>query len=286
MSEAPRFGFGSNWSRFVDRHLSDERVAESQEHLLGFLKRSDLSGMRFLDIGCGSGLHSLAAHRAGADVVGFDYDPNSVATAKRVRAWAGEPSNWQIQQGSVLDADFMATLPEADVTYSWGVLHHTGDMWTAIANTCDRVPVGGLLYLALYDYDAVAAGKHSPEYWLDVKQMYVKAGWIERRLMEAYYLWDVDMGRRFKRFPKVMKRIRRNRGRGMAWYTDLKDWIGGWPMEFVKVPEALAFCAERGFESLDVRTGEANAELLFRRTATGPLDGEGAADPDPEGPGR
>ncbi|MFX8620485.1 50S ribosomal protein L11 methyltransferase, partial [Acinetobacter baumannii] len=45
----------------------------------------DFKGRSFLDIGCGSGLHALAAMRLGvARVVGVDIDPNSAATARHV----------------------------------------------------------------------------------------------------------------------------------------------------------------------------------------------------------
>src|SRR5688572_4635303 len=62
-----RFGFGANWAEYVRTQFSDERVAISKAHLLRILKLPDLRGRTFLDIGCGSGLHSLAAWRAGAD---------------------------------------------------------------------------------------------------------------------------------------------------------------------------------------------------------------------------
>src|SRR5262245_14618241 len=99
-----RFGFGANWAAYVRDHFSDERVAISQQHMLRVLKLADLNGRTFLDIGCGSGLHSLAAWRAGAArVVSFDFDGDSVRTAQYLHRLNGAPANWTIQQGSVLD---------------------------------------------------------------------------------------------------------------------------------------------------------------------------------------
>ncbi len=46
----------------------------TRDSLLGTLRLSTLSGPTFLDIGCGSGLFSLAAYQLGAAVRSFDYD--------------------------------------------------------------------------------------------------------------------------------------------------------------------------------------------------------------------
>src|SRR5687767_11581001 len=76
--DALRFGFGANWTDYVKKHFSEERLTIAQDHLLRFLRMSSLTGKSFLDIGCGSGLHSLSAWRAGArPVFSFDYDPKS-----------------------------------------------------------------------------------------------------------------------------------------------------------------------------------------------------------------
>ena len=89
--------------------------------------------MTFLDVGCGSGLHSPAALTAGAKrIVSFDLDSDSVETSRRLWELVGKPKNWVICQGSILDHEFVTTLEPADIVYSWGVLHHTGDMWTAL----------------------------------------------------------------------------------------------------------------------------------------------------------
>ena len=101
MSE--RYEFGKNWASFVDAHFSPERRDISKRRLLAFLKRQDLGNLNFLDIGSGSGLHSMAAHDAGAARVhSFDYDEMSVQTTARLRALAGAPSNWTVERGDVL----------------------------------------------------------------------------------------------------------------------------------------------------------------------------------------
>jgi len=55
-----RFAFGANWTSFLSC-LTDYRIGEAENSLKAMLNVSDLSGKSFLDIGCGSGLFSLAA---------------------------------------------------------------------------------------------------------------------------------------------------------------------------------------------------------------------------------
>src|SRR6266850_7774144 len=180
MNASPTFAFGKNWEEFIAQHFSEERAAIASRHLLSFLRVSDLRGRTFLDVGCGSGLHSLAAVRAGASrVVSFDVDSDSVAATARVREASGAPAHWTVLQGSVLDDAFMAALDPADVVYAWGSLHHTGAMWTAIERTVGRIASGGLVYLALYTTD-----RHS-ESWVIRKRRYNLAPPTVKRLMEA-----------------------------------------------------------------------------------------------------
>jgi len=261
------FSFGRNWEDFIEKHFSEERVEISRKHLLDFLEVEDLKGRTFLDVGCGSGLHSLSAFRSGADrIISLDVDPASVRTARKLHEREGKPSNWEIHEGSILDEAFVKTLQPTDLVYSWGVLHHTGDMWTAIDHTCGLVAPGGQFYLALYDYDTVASGKHSPEFWLDVKKMYNEVGWLEQRIMEVWYLWDFQLGRKRKKIPKLLRQMREyKQSRGMSYFTDVRDWLGGWPMDFARVPDVEKFCGERGLKQTKLSTGEANSEFLYER---------------------
>ncbi|MEO5672873.1 MAG: 50S ribosomal protein L11 methyltransferase, partial [Ramlibacter sp.] len=78
VASGERFEFGANWAQFL-KVLNDERIALAEQSLRNMLGVDTLKGRRFLDIGSGSGLFSLAARRLGASVHSFDYDPQSVA---------------------------------------------------------------------------------------------------------------------------------------------------------------------------------------------------------------
>src|SRR5438876_7353088 len=79
-----RFEFGANWSEFLVV-LDEARIAAAEQSLCEMLGVSDLRDRRFLDIGCGSGLFSLAARRLGAHVHSFDFDLQSVACTQELR---------------------------------------------------------------------------------------------------------------------------------------------------------------------------------------------------------
>src|SRR5947209_113336 len=133
IAQGERFEFGANWRKFLAL-LDDARIAEAESSLKRMLEVESLAGRSFLDIGSGSGLFSLAARRLGACVRSLDYDAESVACARELRRrFYPDDSDWQIGEGSVRGEEYVRALGAFDVVYSWGVLHHTGAMWRALA---------------------------------------------------------------------------------------------------------------------------------------------------------
>jgi len=274
-----RYDFGRNWAKFSKAGLDDEARKNSREWLLRSLKLRSLEGRVFLDIGSGSGLHSLAAYQSGAsEVISFDYDPHSVATTEKIRVAAGSPANWQVLRGSVLDGAFMQDLPKADIVYSWGVLHHTGHVWEALRNAFVPLKPGGLALVALYSTtcyeNAALHGWPSPEKWLQIKQRYNRASSFQKLAMEWHYVLTSGFGHSVWRLRTVFRsclRALKESGsyrakRGMHYWTDVRDWLGGWPMEFVHENDVLQFCDQKfGLEWLDMRTGEGCTEYLLQK---------------------
>src|SRR5947208_11721581 len=162
-----RFGFGRNWASFLKR-LNEARIAEAEKNLIEFLGEKSLAGRSFLDVGSGSGLSSLAARRLDARVTSFDYDGQSVACTEELRRrYRPDDPSWIIEQGSVLDTEYLAGLGQFDIVYSWGVLHHTGAMWQAMENAVIPVAPGGKLFIAIYNDTGTQSRR-----WHAIKRVY------------------------------------------------------------------------------------------------------------------
>jgi 2-polyprenyl-3-methyl-5-hydroxy-6-metoxy-1,4-benzoquinol methylase len=240
-----RFAFGENWQRFLSL-LNESRILKAEDSLRRMLEVPDLQGKSFLDIGCGSGLFSLAARRLGARVHSFDYDPQSVACAQELRRrYFPQDTEWRIEEGSALDRAYLAGLGRFDVVYSWGVLHHTGAMWPALENAAGLVAPAGKLFIAIYNDQ----GKIS-ERWRAVKRTYNRLPHGLRFLVTGPVLVHQYWRRTVKDFIRLRPFATwRNEGRerGMSPWRDLVDWVGGYPFEVAKPESILDFYVRRGF---------------------------------------
>ncbi|MCW5877057.1 MAG: class I SAM-dependent methyltransferase [Anaerolineales bacterium] len=265
-SASERFKFGENWQRFLTT-LNEERVREAERSLQEMLGDGALKGKTFLDIGSGSGLFSLAAMRLGArQVHSFDFDPQSVACGQELKQrFYPQNDSWIVEPGSALDRDYLTKLGQWDVVYSWGVLHHTGNMWAALENVPSLVAEGGRLFVAVYNDQGVIS-----KIWRVVKRLY-NSHWLGRVLVLAAYvplfvlvrfLLDVARGRNPLKYYQDYKK-----SRGMSAWYDWLDWLGGYPYE-VASPEAIfKFFYARGFElqELVTRTKGCNEFVFLRK---------------------
>ena len=242
-----RFAFGKNWQRFL-RMLDPERIAAAEKSLCEMLEAENLNGKSFLDAGCGSGLFSLAAMRLGASKVhSFDYDPDSVACARelRQRFFAGA-NHWTIEKGDVLDPAYLSPLGQFDVVYSWGVLHHTGNMHRAFDNVIPSVAPHGKLFIAIYnDQGLYSRG------WKFVKRNYSR--WPALRPFMVAGFGSYFVARDFMVDLLVLdrnplERYRRKDVRGMAKWPDLLDWLGGYPFEVASARYVSEYFSSRGFD--------------------------------------
>lgn len=256
VASGERFEFGKNWSAFLSV-LDDGRIDTAVNSLKAMLEVETLEGKTFLDIGSGSGLFSLAARKLGAKVHSFDFDSNSFACTQelRKRYFANDP-DWRIEQGSALDPEYVASLGKFDIVYSWGVLHHTGEMWKALENAVTPTKQGGKLFVAIYNDTGNQAKR-----WHWIKKTYCRLpGFLKTPFAILTILPDET-----KRFAGSLLRLKPAEyirswthykgSRGMNHWYDIIDWVGGFPYEVASVDEIFEFYKARGFNLTKVKSG-------------------------------
>lgn len=238
------------------------------------LETESLNQKSFLDIGCGSGLFSLAAMRMGAARVhSFDFDRYSVACAHQLRRqFDFDSNNWTVEQASVLDSAYLEKLGQFDVVYSWGVLHHTGNMWQALENVATLVLPQGKLFISIYNDQ----GRIS-RFWRTVKRLYSKGLGFRLPIIAIFGSFLILRG-----FLKDIVVLQKNpmtryreykRLRGMSYFTDLLDWLGGYPFEVAKPEDIFDLYRRLGFELLMLRTigGDSGTnQFVFRKRSSPP----------------
>jgi 2-polyprenyl-6-hydroxyphenyl methylase/3-demethylubiquinone-9 3-methyltransferase len=266
-----RFEFGANWARFLAL-VDEERIAQAEASLKSMLAVENLRGKSFLDIGSGSGLFSLAARRLGARVHSFDVDSRSVSCALELRRrYCPGDEQWNIEEGSILDADFIGKLGLFDVVYSWGVLHHTGAMWEALANAKKLVAQNGTLFIALYNDQGRASRR-----WWAIKKTYVTLPGPLRFLVLVpcfVRLWGPTMLRDLFKLQPFRTWTARKNMRGMSTVRDVVDWVGGFPFEVCKPEDVFEFVKKNGFALRKLRTcagGIGCNEFVFEKSGNEP----------------
>jgi SAM-dependent methyltransferase len=258
-SEEITFSFGQNWRSYVDT-VTESSVERAMNAITEWLSQDLIAGKTVLDIGSGSGIHSLCFHLLGArQVISLDVDPASVESTRVMWEKAGSPSNWKILHGSILDQDFVGSVGKHEIVYSWGVLHHTGAMWEAIGNACSLVEGEGRFLIAIY-VKGPKYGEH-----LALKRSYNRAGLLGKKFM----VW--------REIAKIMRHRRRvglnawewneKYDRGMDVYHDIVDWLGGLPYEVASKEEIVEFCQSKGFrlEKVGELAEGCNNTYLFSR---------------------
>jgi SAM-dependent methyltransferase len=271
VASGERFEFGRNWERFL-KVLDDRRIELATQALSRMLGMPSLAGKTFLDIGSGSGLSSLAAHRLGATVTSFDYDPRSVACTHELRRRHGSTgAAWNVQEGSVLDPAYLRSLGSFDIVYSWGVLHHTGQMWQAIDNVTIPVADGGVLFISIYNDQGAQSRR-----WHSIKHTYNRLPGGLRELFGFGVMGARDLrflaGDLLRLRPQAYVRrwtdYAANAQRGMSRLHDWIDWVGGYPFEVAKPEEVFRYLQQRGFVLDNLATcagGVGCNEYVFRR---------------------
>ena len=270
IAQGKRFQFGENWSRFLTV-LTDERIKYAERSLVEMLGVDRLEGKRFVDVGSGSGLFSLAARNLGARVYSFDYDHQAVAcTAELKRRYFADDRQWEVDHGSVLDLDYLTSLGTFEVVYSWGVLHHTGAMWQALANTATLCRPAGQLFVAIYNDQGARSLR-----WRRIKRLYnqlprfLRAPYVIMALAPSELRFALSSLVKLQpgRYVRDWTRYQES-SRGMSRWRNMVDWVGGYPFEVATPEDVLDFFRGRGFELTKLKTcggGWGCNEFVFAR---------------------
>ncbi len=234
------FAFGKNWASYAAL-IGEAEIEEARKGLTGLIPADQFAGRSFLDIGCGSGVHALAAASLGVSrMFAVDIDPDSVVTTRQVLTRHGAAAPWQVETISVFDLD-PAVQGQFDIVYSWGVLHHTGSMWEAVGRAAAMVAPGGLLAIALYRPTRL------DPLWKLEKRLYSRAPRPVQRAVHAAYVGAFRIGKlatgaSFRDYVASYRSAR-----GMDFHHDVHDWLGGYPYESAGAGEVDRFLKRLGF---------------------------------------
>ncbi|MBI5564938.1 MAG: class I SAM-dependent methyltransferase [Chloroflexi bacterium] len=252
------FDFGANWQAFSEKRVNAERLDVAAQSLQKLLQRDALTGLSFLDVGCGSGLFSIAAYQLGAaKVVGLDINPRSIASSAYNRDRLTPQAPLEFVEMSVLDRDKLRTLGAFDFVYAWGSLHHTGAMWTAIENVLDAVRPGGTLVLAIYNRHGTS------RVWQVIKRVYSRLPRWAQSIVAVPFGGVIYLAKLI-----VTRRNPLEKQRGMDFWYDVIDWLGGYPYEYATRQEIEAFVTARGFtlvRSVPAQVPTGCNEFVFER---------------------
>ena len=147
-------------------------------------------------------------------------------------------------------------LGKFDIVYSWGVLHHTGEMWKGLENASLAVKTGGKLFIAIYNDTGSQA-----ERWHWIKKTYCRLPQFLKSPFAVAAIFP-DEAKRFINFTLkgnpfnyigYWKNYRNERG--MNRWHDIIDWVGGFPYEVATPDEIFDFYKAKGYILQKIKTG-------------------------------
>jgi 2-polyprenyl-3-methyl-5-hydroxy-6-metoxy-1,4-benzoquinol methylase len=243
-----QFDFGENWKSFSVSALTAERVELARADFRGLMESVPLPGRTFLDIGFGQGLALCLAREMGARCYACDINSKCVEALQVTARFFPEvdPFSIPLIVGSILDDSILEKLRQIqpvreaggfDIVHSWGVLHHTGAMNDAIRRAASLVRQRGHLIVAIYNTHWT-----SP-IWYFIKRAFVAMPALVQQIFIALFVPLIFIAK-----AAVTRRNPLKKERGMDFYHDVIDWIGGYPYEYATIGEIKTLFESLGFQ--------------------------------------
>jgi 2-polyprenyl-6-hydroxyphenyl methylase/3-demethylubiquinone-9 3-methyltransferase len=140
----------------------------------------------------------------------------------------------------------------------------------AIRRACEKVKPEGLFYIALYR-KTVFCGL-----WKVEKRFYSGAGPLVRSVIRGAWIGKTRLAclARGKSFDAMVGDYLSSSGRGMDYFRDVDDWLGGYPYESITAPECRKYFGSLGFsllkekavtQGVDTAISSGCDEWVFRR---------------------
>lgn len=254
------FNFGKNWEEYSLKRLDHDKLKLAADSILDLLNEEEIKSKSFLDIGCGTGIFSIGAMKMGADrVVGIDINSRCIEVAREnSRRFLDTDLEPEFKAVSALDSESLEELGKFDIVYAWGSLHHTGNMDIAIKNASEHIKQDGRFILSIYN-------KHfTSPIWKCIKYLYNVVPGFAKTIMICM-LWAIILIAKSSVTGKNPFKMER----GMDFFYDVVDWVGGYPYEYATIQEIKDFVQTQGFKILKVIPAKVPTgcnEFVFMKT--------------------
>lgn len=237
-----KFSFWKNWAKFLEK-LDEKKIEQAKNYLEKFIWWKDkIEWKTVIDFGSWSWLMSLCFYLLWAKkIVSVDIDNNSLDCTRFLKEkYANNTEKWEIKKWSVLDEQFIKRLWKFDIVYSWGVIHHTWNMWKWLELIEKLVNDNWLLYLTIYNkYNWFP----SSDSWLKIKKIYVNSPFLIKKVMYYWLILENIFMRiiRGQNPVKYIKNYYKNSNRWMDFFRDIEDWLWWYPYEYATIEEIKNF---------------------------------------------
>lgn len=202
-----------------------------EPHIPGFAQHRRWTGKRVLEIGCGIGTDAVNFARAGADYTAIELSSESLAVAKKRFEVFGLTGRFFAGNGERLTE----VVPPAsfDLVYSFGVIHHTPDQRSVVAEARKVIRPDGEFRIMVYAKNSwkalmIEAGLDQPE----AQSGCPLATLYTRQMVDELFsgLFEVVWDGQDHIFPYVVDKY-------LRYEYELQPWFAAMPPEMFRALE-------------------------------------------------